>query len=58
MIESPSSAKRLLMATVRPIMSSPLAMALPGILAAANLGGVGASMTQLLPLFQRDRSEV
>ncbi len=57
MIESPSSAKRLLFATVRPIMSSPLATALPGILAAANLAGVGASVAQLLPLFQRDRPE-
>ena len=57
MIESPNSAKRLLLATVRPIMTSPLAMALPGVLVAASLGGVGTSMAQLLPLFQQPPSE-
>jgi hypothetical protein len=57
MIESPNSAKRLLLATVRPIMTSPLAMALPGVLAAASLGGVGASVAQLLPLFQQNPTD-
>ena len=57
MIESSNSAKRLLLATVRPIMTSPLAMALPGVLVAASIGGVGASVAQLLPLFQQNPSE-
>ena len=57
MTESKNSAKRLLTATMGPILSSPLATALPGFLAAASLGAVGASVAQLLPLFQRDRPE-